>query len=316
MQKVDIVMYHYVKKSISPKFKKLNYLNFKNFQEQLNYLEKKYNIIDPAILYDDKKNLPEKSCLLTFDDGYKDHIRFVFPELKKRRIKGLFFPTGNCTFDMEVLDANLIQHILAVTKNINKLKKEIINICLELDISKKELDEKYLLYTDKSKHSLSKPKNRWDFKEVIFLKRLLQFGLKDHIRKKIIYILFKKYIKINIQNFHKNFYLNTDDIKRLLDNEMSIGSHTYNHYWLGTLSKDKQEKEINLSVEFLNHFQISKKKRIMCYPFGSYNKDTLKIMKKNKFYYAVTTKSRTADLDKDNIYELPRKDTNDYPQKR
>ena len=40
----------------------------------------------------DAGNIPENSCLLTFDDGYKDHIDYVLPELMKRKLQGSFFP--------------------------------------------------------------------------------------------------------------------------------------------------------------------------------------------------------------------------------
>ena len=44
--------------------------------------------------------------------------------------------------------------------------------------------------------------------------------------------------------------MNDGDIKKLLDEEMLIGSHTYNHVWLGYLSKTEQEKEIKMSLDF------------------------------------------------------------------
>ena len=37
-------------------------------------------------------------------------------------------------------------------------------------------------------------------------------------------------------NFSKNFYMNRDDINKLLANEMLIGSQTFIHVWLGYLT--------------------------------------------------------------------------------
>ena len=93
---------------------------------------------------------------------------------------------------------------------------------------------------------------------------------------------------------------------------MMIGSHTFNHVWLGYLSKQEQFKEIKQSIEFLNYFKVSTNNWVMCYPFGSYNSNTIKVLKKLNCSSAVTTKSKIADLNAKKIFELPRKDTNDY----
>ena len=51
----------------------------------------------------------------------------------------------------------------------------------------------------------------------------------------------------------------------------------------------------------------------ICYPYGSYNNETLKIVKKNNFKFGVTL--RVDKIDKNelaNPYELPRFDCNDF----
>ena len=90
-------MYHYIRKINRSKYPEFKGLEIENFKIQLNYLESKFNIISAEDLIDFKtnnKSLTNKSCIFTFDDGYKDHFVNVFPELKKRKLKGLFFPPG------------------------------------------------------------------------------------------------------------------------------------------------------------------------------------------------------------------------------
>jgi len=308
MSKINILMYHYVRKIRVSKFPKIKGLEFESFKKQLNFLQENFNIIDPKDLLKTKSfKLPDHSCVLTFDDGYKDHIKYVFPELKKRKLKGCFFPTGMTTFENKILDANMIQHILSKVISIDKLFQEINRLCLELGVSEKFIKDKILLDS-------KNPKNRYDLKKVIYIKRLLQFGLHKNIRQQIIKLLFKKYVNIPENIFSKNFYLNPDDINKLLDNEMTIGSHTFNHQWLGKLSRADQNVELDKSVEFLKYFKIPTSKWIMCYPYGSYNQDTLSLLKKKKFKVGFTTKAQVANLNQNNLLELPRKDTNDYPQ--
>ena len=91
MQKINIITYHYVRPIKKSKYPNLKGLEIKKFIKQIESLKNKYNFIS----YDDlknnikyKKKLVKKPLLLTFDDGYKDHIKYVYPELKKRKIKG------------------------------------------------------------------------------------------------------------------------------------------------------------------------------------------------------------------------------------
>ena len=66
----------------------------KEFINQINYLKSKYNIISATDIINtilNKDKLPKNACLLSFDDGYKDHYKYVMPELLKKKNHWLFF---------------------------------------------------------------------------------------------------------------------------------------------------------------------------------------------------------------------------------
>ncbi len=50
-----------------------------------------------------------------------------------------------------------------------------------------------------------------------------------------------------------------------------------------------------------------------CYPYGSYNKTTLQLLKKNGFEIGFTTELGLSDLNRTYPLELLRLDTNDVP---
>lgn len=59
--------------------------------------ERGYQTIDVQDLIDfveGVKDLPEKSVMLTFDDGYYSNYRLVYPILKRENMKAIFFPIG------------------------------------------------------------------------------------------------------------------------------------------------------------------------------------------------------------------------------
>ena len=86
------------------------------------------------------------------------------------------------------------------------------------------------------------------------------------------------------------------------------------HYWLNRISPEEQEKDIKQSLNFLENVGTVTKDWIMCYPYGAYNDTTLSLLHRYGALLGITTEVRVANLKTDNLLELPRLDTNDFPQ--
>jgi peptidoglycan/xylan/chitin deacetylase (PgdA/CDA1 family) len=303
MKKVTIVMYHYVRKIKNSLYPKIKGLEFSKFKKQLNYLNKNYTIITPDEFIEKKKiQSKKKLCLLTFDDGFKDHIKYVLPELKKRKLKACFFPPALPIMKNKLLDVLASPYILAKTKNYSTLFLEL-NKMLSKKLSKKTLRSLSRLYYKK---------NSYDNKEVNFIKRILQRGLPDKFRKEIIKTIFNKIFKRQMNKFSTKTYMSIKDLKKLIKNGMYVGSHSYSHLWLNELKLSEQKLEINNSLRFLKKIGAPTKNWIMCYPYGAYNKLTLSILKNKKCLYGFTTQKGVANLEKKPL-ELNRIDTNELP---
>lgn len=154
-------------------------------------------------------------------------------------------------------------------------------------------------------------KSLYDDPETMIIKGLLQFFLKKDIRKKVLDLLFERIINKNTKDFSKELYLNTDEIREMSFKNMSFGSHGYDHLRWGNLSRKNQEEEIDKSINFYNKIGINTQNISVCYPHGSFNATSLKILKKKKISFALTTK--VGCVNKTNIekvYTLPRYDTN------
>ncbi len=231
---ITIIMYHYIRDLRHTRFPEIKGLDLSLFIEQLDYLEKHYNIIrmeDLIYSIDNNEKLKEKSVLLTFDDAYIDHYNNVFPILNERGLQGSFFPPAKAIQEKKPLYANKIHFILAAVKNVN----ETINTIF------KELDKYRVIYKlESNEHYFKKlaVATRFDPKEIVFIKRLLQKDLNETLRNKITDTLFKKYLNIDEEVFHNELYMDINQIKCMYRNGMYIGSHGYNHYWLGNLSKE------------------------------------------------------------------------------
>jgi len=300
-------MYHYVREIRNSKFPNIKGLEFEGFKRQLDYLENNYTIIDASQLIEfmNGGGIPDRSCLLTFDDGYKDHIKYVMPELLRRKLHGSFFPPVKPVAERELLDVNGIHFILASCTDLEKLVSELNELCLASNIGSNELSKYWALYG---------VANRFDGKQVIYVKRMLQHVLPVEIRKRITEILFQRYVGKDTKTFADDLYLSVDEAKKLVDSGMYVGGHGYNHLWMSKESRQNQEEEIESSLDFLRELGAPTRDWIMCYPYGAYNTDTLDILKEKNCAVGLTTKVDVAELHPKSLLELSRMDTNDFPQ--
>jgi peptidoglycan/xylan/chitin deacetylase (PgdA/CDA1 family) len=101
-------VYHYVRdREEGSRFPGIKGVTLGEFRDQVRRLAERYEMatFDAALDFLNGNYHPSKSlCLLTFDDGLKDHYRDVYPILQEADIQGLFFLTSRC------LDG----HVLAV----------------------------------------------------------------------------------------------------------------------------------------------------------------------------------------------------------
>ena len=108
----------------------------------------------------------------------------------------------------------------------------------------------------------------------------------------------------NQKNFKKKRIMNTKQIKIWINNGFEIGSHSMDHYNLNNLSNIQKKIQILKPKQFFkNNYGINIQS--FSYPFGCYNEDCLRILKKN-YKFAVTTKRSRYVKDKFNPHEIPR----------
>lgn len=305
-----IVMYHYVRDLKKTRYPEIKGLDLSLFYEQLAFLEKHYHFITIEELIDAQKNndsLPPKSVLLTFDDGYAEHYQHAFPILNRKKIQGCFYIPAATIINNTVLDVNKIHFILAAVQDKNMLIQAIYAML-------KEYRSEYQLESNEYYFEKLAVANRFDTKEVIFIKRLLQVELKETLRNIMADRLFKQFVSSDERAFSAELYMNAEQIECMQRNGMHIGGHGYNHYWLASLSAEAQGIEINKSKEFIASVGGNLDYWTFCYPYGNHNNDTLTALQNADCKLAMTASPDIADFSKHGVYTLPRLDTNDLPK--
>lgn len=90
---VPIIMYHSVNPYALPENRLT--VSVKTFERQMHFLKTHhYNVLpldELAGLIKQKRKIPPRSVVITFDDGYKDNFIYAFPVLKKYNLSATMF---------------------------------------------------------------------------------------------------------------------------------------------------------------------------------------------------------------------------------
>lgn len=310
MGNLHIVMYHYTRDLKHSRYPQIKGLDLPLFREQIDFLKNNFTIMTMEEVIDASQGkyvLPEDALLLTFDDGYIDNYSFVLPILEEAKVQGSFFIPGKTFTTHQLLDVNKIHYILA-SADIRKLLEDVyerMNHYRGQEFEYPSNEELFAQYAEA---------NRFDGKETIFVKRMLQTVLPERLRNKISSDLFQKYVGVSEEQLAYELYMTEDQIRTMKRHGMFIGIHGYDHYWLGNLPVEQMQQDISKALEVMDEF-IDRKQWVMNYPYGNYSQDVLKYIKSEGACLGLTTEVKVADLSRCELLELPRLDCNDFPPK-
>ncbi|MAJ85432.1 MAG: xylanase [Candidatus Pelagibacter sp.] len=236
----------------------------------------KENILDANVFYEkfNNKNLKENEVCLTFDDAIKSQIDIALPVIEDLNIKCFFFVQSN-VFDgdvdyLEVFRYFRMNFFLKVNdfyklfydfldQNVDTFFKDHRNW-----INAKLLKSPYYSIDDvKFRLIRDLYLNKDQYENIMFkIMKEKKFDYNQHYLKLI---------------FDKSDLLKLDKLGHL------IGLHSHNHPTLiEKLSYDNQKQEYEKCLKILSNILKNSKNKIkyMSHPCGSYNQDTLDILKK------------------------------------
>ena len=250
--------------------------NFKQVQgsisaEQLEKIitDTKYKVLSAEIWIEKFKNktLEENEVCLSFDDGLKEQVEVAIPILNKYSLKGIFNINTGSFEDKNDLEVNRyyrnyyfdsVEEFYSEFFKKLEENEEYKKIAQSIDFN--SFLEGYDFYTYEDR------KFRY-FRDVV-LKEKYDILMKD-MRK-----------NLNSKEILKKCCFNKEDIKMLSEEGHIIGLHTHSHpVTLSNLNYKEQELEFSKNKEILEEI-IKKQIKIVAYPCGEYNIETLKLMKK------------------------------------
>ena len=233
------------------------------------------NIVTPNQWIEKIKNktLKKKDICLTFDDGLKSQYNCALPILNKYNLKAFFFVYSS-VFDNQIDNNEFYNKLIFENFKDGKefSKKFFETLDLDLNIFKNKKYLKYYL-------NMKKYSPFYD-KEEIKYRYIRNYYLSPQKLKNIM----TKIFKLKKVDFIKarSLWLNLDELKKLNNLGHTIGLHsdTHNSNFKG-LSFNKQKQEYERNCNFI--YKTTKYRPLsMSHPLGSYNKNTLKILKQMK----------------------------------
>jgi len=307
---LTIVMYHYVRPLADSRFPAIRGLDVALFDQQLDYLDRHYRLVsmDQVLdALDGLAELPPRAALLTFDDGYSDHVHYVLPRLVRRGWSGAFFAPAAAVLDRQMLDVNKIHFTLASGADPDALVALVDQACRERK-AEFGLTE---LAAYRAKHWVP---NNFDPAPVNYFKRMLQVELPEALRAALADQVFARFVCADEAAFADELYLSDAQLRQMVEAGMHIGSHGDRHCWLGHLEAADQDRDLDRSLDLLAAIGMDPAKRTLCYPYGNFNERTLALLPGKRIRAAMTTEINLAEITPANRFTLPRLDTNHLPK--
>ncbi len=284
---LTVMMYHYVRdrEDRAGIFHGIPGMPVAYFEAQLDSLMEHYQIISWPELCDHllgRAGLPDRPCLLTFDDGVIDHYVNVFPALRARGLSGLFFGLAR-NAEMGITVGHKI-HFLLAKMNIDDLRTAYL---------RRLTPEQTAVYiAEDQKYRLRYPGGS-TADEINIFKLIVQrdpSGLPNIILGE----LFCSFVGSE-QEIAEAYFLNGDQIQEMVQNGMHFGGHSQNHPWLDAISKDQQEQEIQSSSAWLSGIEAGP--WAFAYPYGGFAEGIPEILSARGFLSAFTTCEQSQQRD-------------------
>ena len=285
--KIIVLMYHRVVNKIGDPWQLA--VSPANFELQLAMLRKNFTIIsvNELILQISQKKIKKKCICLTFDDAYTDNFLFAQPLLEKYNCPATFFvPTNfinaNKPFWWDVLEELILRSPSLPLKLSLSIKGKNYSFNLKKQtITKDEFNEQ----------------NSWSYKEEppterckLYLEVCALF--RPFSEKEVDFYLqqIKEWAGYQIKLVYDSA-MSFIQLTQLSNNPLfSVGVHTCTHVDLNCHTISEQQLQIMDCAKHLK-FQYKNFVNAIAYPFGSYNKSTLAIVKQQGISVGFTTNS-------------------------
>ena len=245
-----------------------------DFYKMINFIGRN-NILDADVFYEKFKNnnLKDNEVCLTFDDAIKCQIDIALPVLEELKIKSFFF-VYTSVFEGKPDNLEFFRYFrMNYFKSVDEFYDNFYKV----------LDKDLKSFFEKNSIKIKETKIKFPMYSIEDIKfRLVRdiFLTKSQYEETML-LMFKEK-KLNYKDFFKKLFFQKNDLIKLDNLGHLVGLHSHNHpTLLEKLNYDDQKNEYEKCLSSISNILKKPKNetKYMSHPCGSYNKDTLEVLK-------------------------------------
>ncbi|MDX2031474.1 MAG: polysaccharide deacetylase family protein [Blastocatellia bacterium] len=279
---LTVVMYHYVRDLPRTRYPEIRGMLLDQFRGQVDRLRAEFEMatLESTLAFLRNEYRPARPlCLLTFDDGLKEHYSDVAGLLAEREIQGLFFAITSCIEEQRVASVHM-NHFLTAALGFDLYRQLFLRRLPAGSPSIEEVDPEAV-----------KRAYRWDAPEAGAFKYLFNFLLRREARDEVVRALFTEHLGDEAE-FSQELYFNWAEAREMQAAGMVIGGHSHEHPSLGTLTDAQQRDDLTNCRRALDRNLRAQTHWPFCYPYGkraSFNATTIGLLRELGYDCAFTT---------------------------
>lgn len=302
---LHVVIYHYVRDLEGSRFPGIKGIRTGDFERQVDVLRDRYEMatLESSLAFLSGRYRPKRDlCLLTFDDGLKDHYTQVTPILAARQIEGQFFLITGCLSERMMAPVHKT-HFLMAGVPLGELQTAFRSALDDLSAG-----TAYPVDPEKAKRQY-----RFDNPEAAAFKYLLNFVAPPGLRDQALGRIFARYLGPE-DELSRDVYVTWDEARAMQSAGMLLGGHTHTHAQpLARMTDDDQVRELERCAALLHEQLRPQHLWSFSYPWGkpdTYSSFTVDLVRRLGFHCGFTTTVGTNKAG-DDPYRIIRVDTKD-----
>ncbi|MGP8216752.1 MAG: polysaccharide deacetylase family protein [Bacteroidia bacterium] len=283
-QRIKVFLFHRISES---RENWAHGLHVSVFEKCVKYITRNFEVktVEECLAMQGKevsKGSKQLACI-TFDDGFKDNIKYAVPILDKYKCPASFYIVTGC-IDMDLPTwPHLYYNFFKNTRKLSLI-----------------IDSKYLGGGIDKKFSSGEEREDYG-KQLLSKLKLIPAGELQMVLDSI------------MQSFNdvpkpEKLMMTWDDVKQLSSTGFTIGSHTHSHHLLPLMENDEQIKyELLHSAERIKE-KCGRVPETIAYPLGIADQRVINLAKASGYKYGLIVEQRFYEPSNDDIMAVPRVD--------
>ena len=250
------VNYHYFCPERRPRGRAIFPTAVPDFEAQLGLLGRGFEFVGRDALLaaaSGDGDLPERGCVITFDDGLRSQLELALPVLERLGVPGIFFIAGRPLAERRPLFVHQVHHLretLSDEEFLEALAGALPKVAAMAEAVREQAIEAY----------------RYDSPAAACTKYILNFALEREERELAIERLFTG-LEGDGERFARELYMSAEQVGALEAAHGAVGAHSFAHQPLGLLEPGDLREELERSAAALER-ATGRRPRAISYPYG------------------------------------------------